>query len=297
MSSRIPLPSGLRQVLLVSRWVLTHPSNRGRRLRRYARAVAFQLLSRVIPGIAIPVRLGTRARIFVARNDVSAMKCLYANPPDPEMNVWAQELRYGDLFIDVGANSGSYTLWAADHGATVIAIEPDGQALERLRRNIDLNGYEVQVIAAAASDQPGTARFTRGGGPMNRLATEADVTVTSVPVCTLDEVVGDRYVAGIKIDVEGAEHRVLLGARRALREGRIGLLQLEWNGRCVELLGETRDPVRQLLEAHGYHLYRAGGPSLEMGDEDVFAVLRRLPTSGGGAATARRSGGRSRGRS
>lgn len=297
MPSRMPLPSGLRQVFAVSRWVLTHPSNRGRRFRRYARAVAFQALSRVIPGLSIPVRLGARSRIYVARNDVSAMKCLYANPPDPEMSVWAQALRQDDLFIDVGANSGSYTLWAAGHGATVVAIEPDGQALERLRRNIALNGCEVQVIAAAVSDQPGTVRFTQGRGPMNRLATDADATVTTVPVVTLDEVIGDRSVAGIKIDVEGAEHRVLLGARRALRDGRIGLLQLEWNGRCVELLGETREPVRQLLEAYGYHLYRTGGASLEMGDEDVFAVMQGPPASRGGASVERSSGGRSRGRS
>ena len=40
------------------------------------------------------------------------------------MLVWQQALRPGDLFVDVGANIGSYAIWAADLGADVIALEP-----------------------------------------------------------------------------------------------------------------------------------------------------------------------------
>jgi FkbM family methyltransferase len=40
------------------------------------------------------------------------------------MQVWRQALRGGGLFLDVGANVGAYTIWAAECGAEVIALEP-----------------------------------------------------------------------------------------------------------------------------------------------------------------------------
>jgi hypothetical protein len=61
----------------------------------------------------------------------------------------------------------------------------------------------------------------------------------------------------VKIDVEGAERLVLQGASRALAEGRIRLMQLEWSWDCAaQTLGEARDPVAELLARHGYRLYR-----------------------------------------
>lgn len=270
-----------RQFLGVSRWILSHPANRGRRVRRYCRAVGFQLLARLVPAAEIRVRIGAHSHIAVRRHDISAMKCLYANPPDPEMQLWAQWLRPGDLFVDVGANSGAYTLWAADRGASVIAVEPDSQARQRLLANVTRNGYVVQVVPSAVGDRTSRARFSVGQGPMNHLLPAADENgagvEADVDMVTLDEVIGDRVVAGVKIDVEGAERLVLLGAGRALREHRIGLLQLEWNRSSVALLGETREPVRALLESFGYRAFRPGHASLEMGDADVFAVSALCP--------------------
>ena len=50
---------------------------------------------------------------------------VYGNPPNyPEMVTWRQVLRPADLFVDVGANIGSYSIWAGEMGANVIALEP-----------------------------------------------------------------------------------------------------------------------------------------------------------------------------
>jgi len=212
----------------------------------------------------------------VRRGDVAAMKCLYANPPDPEMEIWAAWLRPGDLFVDVGANSGAYTLWAADLGANVIAIEPSPKAYRQLRKNLDLNGYRVEVIAAAAGDRSGMITVTADLGTMNHLSLDSHLAGDQVPMITLDDVIGDRDVAGVKVDVEGAERLVLNGATRALREHRIRLLQLEWNSSCWELMGESREPVRILLESMGYALARPGSTTLEIGDRDIFAMPMEL---------------------
>jgi FkbM family methyltransferase len=61
------------------------------------------------------------------------------------MMAWRRILKPGDLFVDVGANVGAYTLWAIDCEARVIAVEPNAETAERLRRNIALNSFEVEV--------------------------------------------------------------------------------------------------------------------------------------------------------
>jgi hypothetical protein len=73
---------------------------------------------------------------------------------------------------------------------------------------------------------------------------------------TIDSVIGDRAVAGMKVDVEGSEIEVLRGCERALSEHRIGLIQLEWNTASLAAVGTDRLPVAEHLAKHGYSLYR-----------------------------------------
>jgi hypothetical protein len=94
---------------------------------------------------------------------------------------------------------------------------------------------------------------------------------------TVDTLIGDRRVTGMKVDVEGFEIDVLRGAARALADHRIGLIQLEWNRMSTVSLGADRTPVAELLADYGYRLYRpdpAGRlvPVAEPGfGADVFA--------------------------
>jgi Methyltransferase FkbM domain len=96
-------------------------------------------------------------------------------------------------------------------------------------------------------------------------------------VVTIDSLIGERWVAGMKVDVEGFELEVLRGSARALAEHRIGLIQLEWNAASKQALGTDRRPVGDFLARHGYRLYRpdASGQLRPVSDPgfgpDVFA--------------------------
>jgi FkbM family methyltransferase len=214
-------------------------------------------------------------------HDTAAAKALYANPPDwNEMLAWRRLLRPGDLFVDVGSNVGSYALWAADAGAEVIAVEPGRDAAAKLRANVALNDFPITVRECALAAAPGLMWLTRHRDTTNHLLTAPAAGAEQVTVDTLDNLLGDRYAAGVKIDVEGAERLVLMGARRALSEHRIGAVQLEWNAASQQLLGETRAPVAELLAGYGYRLAmpdRHGTLRLVTApppvcDQDVFAV-------------------------
>jgi FkbM family methyltransferase len=234
-------------------FIWTHPANEGERARALLRAASFQARARLLHRRTL-ARLGDRSRVWADLHRTAASKVVYANPPDhPEMLTWRQVLRPGDLFIDVGANIGSYAIWAGELGADVIALEPARDTFALLMENVALNGYPVEPIEAAAGSACGTTRFTTGQDCVNRLDPEG---TSETMMVTIDSVIKDRTVAGMKVDVEGFEIEVLRGCERALSEHRIGLIQLEWNAASRAAVGADRRPVADLLAAHGYSLCR-----------------------------------------
>jgi FkbM family methyltransferase len=257
-----------------------HPANRGHRLRSTLSAIRFQILGRLF-GRRARATVGTRSVIEADARVYHAARAVYANPVDwNEMHAWKRALEPGSLFVDVGANIGLYTIWCMEAGAEVIAIEPSRIARERLVSNLELNGYRAEVVAAAVAESEGTMRLTTELDNQNHLVLSPDsngAESEEVPVLTLDGLVGDRTVDGLKVDVEGAELLVLKGAKRLLAERRIKLIQMEWNESSVALLDQDRTPIAELLASHGYELFRADerGELIPLTDrgfgEDVFA--------------------------
>lgn len=254
-----PSRSALVRSLDVLRYTWKHPGNRSHRLRSLARIVLFQARGR-LTGARTITAVGSHSWIWADTAAYISARATYGNPLDwNEMQAWGKVLRPGSLFVDVGANVGLYTIWAIDHGAEVLAIEPNRLSVARLEENLALNGYDAHIVVAAAGDRAGTTTMTTAFDQQNHLLLDgspSDAAVETVEVRTLDEVVGDRIADGLKVDVEGAEILVLRGASRLLAEQRVKLLQLEWNAASIDLLGQDRRPVRELLASHGYSLFR-----------------------------------------
>lgn len=264
----------------VLRYVFRHPSNQGHRVRAIVRAMTFQVRGRL--GMRTLAHVGNEARMWAVLHQAGSSKAVYANPSDhAEMNAWRRILRPGDLFVDGGSNVGTYALWAADCGASVICVEPSTATIHLLEENLNLNPHlgKVEIHKCALADTPGEMMLTKDRSTSNHLLLEGD-TGELVPVQTLDQVLGDRIAAGVKLDVEGAERLVLDGAHRALEDGRVMVLQIEWNQMSERVLGEDRSPIVSILQAHGYQFFRPdkSGKLLPtndfaFSDVDMFAVL------------------------
>jgi FkbM family methyltransferase len=254
-------------------FIWTHPANERERARALLRAVSFQARAKLLRRRTL-ARLGDRSMVWVDLHRTAASKIVYANPPDPEMLTWRKILRPGDLFIDVGANIGSYTIWAGELGAEVVALEPAKDTFALLAENVALNRYPVELVEAAAGAICGTARLTSGQDCVNRLDPQGSA---ETRVVTIDSIIKDRIVTGMKVDVEGFEIEVLRGCERALSEHRIKLIQLEWNASSKTAVGTDRQPVADLLAVYGYGLCRPDreGTLLPITDmsfgPDVFA--------------------------
>ena len=127
----------------------------------------------------------------------------------------------GGVFVDVGANVGTYALALAHHvGADgkVIAIEPHPVTHARLAFNSAASGYtQVKLVAAAAGPSDGELLIETDGdnlGASHIVQGEGSGQAIRVPSLRLQRILEDAgasHVDAIKIDVEGFEDRVLTG--------------------------------------------------------------------------------------
>jgi FkbM family methyltransferase len=133
-------------------------------------------------------------------------------------------LRKDDLVVDIGANQGFFTCYAAQRGARVYAFEPNPRAYELLRKNISSNGFEDRVHAdgVAVSDFEGEAELTcssfRDGGAntihpqrAERVASEVGQNGrVRVKVARLSSLIpANRGFRLLKLDCEGSELAIL----------------------------------------------------------------------------------------
>ncbi|HYE98665.1 MAG TPA: FkbM family methyltransferase [Planctomycetota bacterium] len=161
-------------------------------------------------------------------------------------------LRPGDGVIDAGAHWGVFTTWAARRvGPTghVIAVEPDPINFAELERNVRRNGLtNVTLVQAGLWDVPGKGSMTQGVGPRAAQMEQVDPSGGSLALLTLDEVL-ERHplprLRMVKVDVEGAELRVLRGGSRAIAQRPHFAMEIHPEG-C------DADALEKLLRDAGY---------------------------------------------
>ena len=156
----------------------------------------------------------------------------------------------GGVFVDVGANVGTYALALARHvGAVgkVIAIEPHPVTHARLAFNNEASGYtQVRLVAAAAGPADGELMIETDGenlGASHVVSGQASGNAFKVPSLRLQRILGEAgaaHVDTLKIDVEGFEDRVLTGffanAPQALWPRAVVIEHLsknEWQADCI----------------------------------------------------------------
>ena len=134
-------------------------------------------------------------------------------------------LRPGMTFVDVGGNKGDFALLAAkatQDRARVLCIEPEPGNVSWIRKSVARNHYaSIEVLAVALAEADGDETLFLGPkSGWHTLVKDPSVAIgeITVPTRTLDGVLAERgidQVDVIKIDVEGAEDRVLAGGVRA----------------------------------------------------------------------------------
>jgi FkbM family methyltransferase len=208
---------------LLTRTLVAFSQARERRgLGRFLALAARKTAMLFQPGPLDTEVLGIKLRVH-PRDNVGERKFLFMPSWfDPaERALIDRELPRDGVFVDIGANVGLYTLWAGKKlgpDGRVIAFEPQPEALRRLKANLSFNYIEapVSVIEAAAWDEDTILSFqpdrsNLGGGSAVLDHGGAALTVPARAVASVLAEAGVAKVDMLKIDVEGAEDRVLAG--------------------------------------------------------------------------------------
>ena len=210
----------MASILPTLRFIASHPLSSKRPLAAYWRYARWQIESRLRKEVEFDWIAGSK---LIARNGMTgATGNIYCGLHEfADMAFLLHLLRPGDLFVDVGANIGSYTVLASGVcGARSIAVEPAPETLQSLKRNVEANkiGNRTRLIESALGAEAGTVRFTVGQDTTNRIANHDDEETREVRVQTLDEILSELSPVLIKLDVEGYEPNVIAGAAETLRK-------------------------------------------------------------------------------
>jgi FkbM family methyltransferase len=242
-------------------FVANHPLNRGNRLGALGRFIKWQIGSRLVPGdIAVP--FAASAHLLVSRGMTAATGNIYTGLFEFEDMAFVMHLlQPDDLFADIGANVGSYTILAgAVAGANVIAAEPAPAAFRRLEINIRLNNLSGRVIAreVGLGAAEFVARISSSEGAMNHILSVGERPrgeYDEVSITTLDKLLFGKAPSLIKIDVEGFETEVIKGGKKTLESNRLlgVIMELNGNGRRY---GFSDDDLHETMLDLGFRSYR-----------------------------------------
>ena len=255
------LPAGPRALLRLVHSIPVFPG--GRRVALWLR----HPLKHALAG-PVDVRVwGLRLRLM-PRGNLSESRWLFIPRFTDrfERRMLRGALSEGGVFLDLGANAGFYSFWAAacvGSGGRVYAVEPDPELQRRIRFNSATNGVaSLVLLPVGVSDANGVLSLRHGDGNRgeNRLqAADGNVGEAGAPtveVLTLVDLCarhGITRIDAMKIDIEGHDYRVL----RHFFEHAGAVLHPRFL-QCEHVGREDNDSVEGLLRRQGYRVVGRG---------------------------------------
>jgi len=184
-------------------------------------------------------------------------------------------LRDGDVFFDVGANVGYFTLMAAKlvgPRGRVYAFEPEPELYSQLSRNVTLNGMKnVELANVAVTDRSGkilieNVAYIGNRGAASLVPRQPGMPMIEVNAISLDEfsrMHGIARIRLIKMDIEGAEMLALQGMIGLLSAPTVPDLLCEVDDRLLRRMGFRDEDVYSLLSSLGFKRYAITPKGLE----------------------------------
>lgn len=200
--------------------------------------------------------------MFVNLNDTAGTIILRGeNPEEVEIQTVLNNIKSNSIIVDVGACYGEYTLLCANKAkdGTVIAIEPNPYHFELLKKGIEANNFKnVILVNMALSDKEEEVDFYIGNEHMEgstlfkdkmtqELGHNNKHEIIKVKSITLDKLLSNFNIDKIdilKIDAEGAELKIIKGAKNTLKNSKNLKILTEFGTNAISSSGES--PIEYL---------------------------------------------------
>lgn len=238
---------------------MNHALTKKHRIKTFFRILNWQFTSRLASKPTV-IDWINGSRFYASRGETGVTGNIYAGLHEFEdMGFLLHFLQPTDYFIDVGANSGSYTILASKvAGSRVLSIEPVPQTFSRLVKNLELNSVlgGVEALNIGLGRKSGILKFSANQDTMNHIvADNFEGSTVEVTISTLDELASKLNPILLKIDVEGFELEVLEGAKSILEQPHLLAIIIELNG-SGKRYGYSDSDCMKILSANGFDAFK-----------------------------------------
>lgn len=266
--------------------IVNHPLNRKSKIKTLLRLLWWKAnqLTFKLPAV---VELVPGRKIICYPDSSSGGLIIYKRLFDyEEMTYLLEHLKKESVFIDIGANIGDYSLIASSiiTKRTIHTFEPFQSVLMRLKENIALNNIaNIAVHEEVVSDKDGYEYFDfESESEVNHITytkTNASSRLKCIKLDTFAKREKLEFIDFLKIDVEGAEMKVLKGAKHLLKEQKIKTMLLELN-KNNQVFGTNNLEIINYLRRFGYKIYQIKKGKLttlkNVDNESIINVLCKV---------------------
>jgi len=258
MSSFVTLKGKGMTFINIIKNIVRHPLNKSHRMLAIINFLKWQVGSRLVSGSVIFDWING-SKLIAHNGETGATGNIYLGLHEfPDMGFLLHVLRERDLFVDIGANIGSYTILASSViGSKTVCFEPVPSTYERLMAHIRINNLESQVVPlnTALGNSKGEIYFSSDQNCMNHVIADGEKVKNKiiVNVSILDDELKECPFL-IKIDVEGYEKPTLEGAKNILANNKLCCVIMELNG-SGDRYGYDESKILGMMFDYGFKAY------------------------------------------
>lgn len=260
------------------KFILNHPLNKKNKSKALFRFLKWQV-NASLNAYPVIYPYAEKSKLIIWKGLTGATGNLYCGLHDFEdMAFVLHFLRKEDLFIDIGANIGSYTLLSASEvGAETVSFEPIPQTFSSLKANITLNNIDniTKAFNIGLGSQKGILKFTTSLDTVNHVATERESGTIDVQIEKFDDIINLTKPTLIKIDVEGFETEVLKGMENALKSHNLKGIIIELNG-SGKRYGYNEDDIHYKLLLNNFKPYFYSPFERKLSNADKISNLNTI---------------------
>lgn len=242
--------------------ILNHPHNQNNILATLIKIIWWKC-NQIFFKLPVIAQVSKTKRLICYPDSSYGSFVIYAKYPEyHELKFLEHYLRSDDVVFDVGSHIGHYIVLASEvvEKGSLVAFEPTPKNYHRILENVALNAIQnSKVEQMAVGSKNGTAQFLlENESEVNRLSDNSESgTKANVKITTLDSYCGKKKIKLInflKIDTEGAEADVLLGAQKLIFSQKIPVILFELNPK-VEQYKEKKKSIFSILNQANYHYF------------------------------------------
>lgn len=247
----------VRKIKLRNQQFGNHPITKDNRIKAMTRYIVFNSVNRIKSNIKYDWI--ENLVFYASKGDGGIVANIYYGLYEFNESAFILHfLRKDDVFLDIGANVGHYSLLASGvKKCNSISIEPVPKTFDRLNEQIALNKLEskISTLNIGVGNECAKLNFSVDKNTMNRIVNEEYKNAIQIPVKTIDTICKDKNITLMKIDVEGYEKFVLEGSQTTLKNENLKAVIIEINF-SNKFYGVENDEVAEILMKNHFRPFK-----------------------------------------